>query len=73
MRLLLLFIIFWATCKSSIEKKSDLGEIKILSPKSGEVWKIGQKVWVYWEAKSSEDGPERIDLDLYRGPGVGEY
>ena len=62
--------LFWAS--SFGEKKSDgLSEIKILSPRGGDIWKMGKYVWVYWDIKSVGNGPDRIDLDLYHGPGDG--
>ena len=70
-KLLLSYFFVWAVCNDSPDEKSSLSEIKILSPNMGDVWKIGNRVWVYWEVKSVGDGPERIDLDLYRGPGDG--
>ena len=67
---ILICSLFWAA--SFGEKKSDgSSEIKILRPLAGDVWKMGKYVWVYWDIKSIGNGPDRIDLDLYHGPGDG--
>jgi hypothetical protein len=50
--------------------RAEGSKIEILKPKAGDIWKKGSSVWVMW--KEGEDGgPDKIDLDLYFGPGDG--
>ena len=69
------FLLYFFVClvhsEDSPEEKTSLPEIKILSPRGGDIWKLGNRVWVHWDVKSMGNGPDRIDLDLYRGPGGG--
>jgi hypothetical protein len=71
-KLILLYFFVWLVqSDDSPQEKTNLPEIKILSPKDGDIWRIGKQVWVHWDVKSLGDGTDRIDLDLYRGPGGG--
>ena len=52
--------------------KGETNKIQILKPVATDAWSQGASVWVMWDLKSvGDEGPDKIDLDLYVGPGEG--
>lgn len=57
---------------SSVVVIGETNKVQLLKPVATDVWSQGASVWVMWDLKSvGDEGPDKIDLDLYVGPGEG--